>query len=216
MKVARFCFRLAIAGLTIPLGTSSAVAKPAVSPVRYVYYLHGKIVEDLGPRGVSPQFGAYDYPGILKAFENAGLRVQSEVRPKNTDVSAYANKIVADIGQKLKSGVPASHITVVGASKGAVIAMLVSDRMREPRLRYVFLADCNDWFQRTYNPHFNGEVLSVFERSDDIGKSCAPIARRSPGLRRFKEFALNTGLGHGLVYRPLKVWVEPAIRWAKR
>src|SRR5687767_1995638 len=86
-----------------------------------VYYLHGKIVEDLGPRGVSPRFGAYDYSGIVDAFRKAGVDVISEVRPKDTDPSAYADRLVADIRGKVEAGVPPSQITVVGASKGSAI-----------------------------------------------------------------------------------------------
>src|SRR5215510_4892957 len=84
---------------------------------RYVYYLHGKIVEDSGPRGVSPRFGAYDYPGIIAALRRGNVTVISEVRRKNTDPSAYADKVVAQIRRQVAGGVPASHITVVGASK---------------------------------------------------------------------------------------------------
>ena len=59
-------------------GTVTAVAAPAAAQprapaaqARYIYYLHGRIVEDLGPRGVSPRFGAYDYPDIIAALLTA-------------------------------------------------------------------------------------------------------------------------------------------------
>ena len=194
----------------------TAAAAPPSQPPRFVYYLHGKIVEDSGPTGVSPRFGAYDYPGILAAFRRARLTVVSEIRPKDTDPSVYADKIVADVRAQLASGVPASRITIVGASKGSVIAMLVSTRLKEDRVRYVFLANCNDWMERTWHPRFSGEVLSIYESSDDTGHSCRPIARRSPKLKLFREIGLSTGLGHGLIYRSLMSWVGPAIRWARR
>jgi hypothetical protein len=196
-------------------GCGTAVPRPAEGP-RYVYYLHGKLIEDLGPAGVSPRFGAYDYVGILRAFDGAGLTVISEVRRKDTDPSAYADKIVAEIRNKLAGGVPADNITIVGASKGAVIAMLVSTRLRVNGVRYVFLANCNDWMERTFAPRFTGDVLSIYEASDDLGQSCRPIAMRSPALRRFEEIRLDTGLGHGIVYRSLIDWVDPATAWAKQ
>jgi len=196
-------------------GCTSAVSRPHESP-RYLYYLHGKIIEDLGPAGVSPRFGAYDYPGILRAFSAAGLTVVSEVRPKNTDPSVYADKIVGQISKQLAAGVPAQNITVVGASKGSVIAMLVSSRLKVDGVRYVFLANCNDWMERTFAPRFTGNVLSIYEGSDEIGQSCRPIAARSVALKQFEEIRLDTGLGHGIVYRPLNQWIGPAAAWAKR
>ena len=57
---------------------ATATSAPPENP-RYLYYLHGKIIEDFGPDGVSPRFGPYDYTGILRAFERAGLSVVSEV-----------------------------------------------------------------------------------------------------------------------------------------
>ena len=202
--------------LTLALGgCGTTTPLPAEGP-RYVYYLHGKLIEDLGPAGVSPRFGAYDYAGIIRAFDRAGLTVISEVRPKDTDPSAYADKIVAEIRNKLATGVPAENITIVGASKGSVIAMLVSTRLRANGVRYVFLANCNDWMERTFAPRFTGDVLSIYEASDDIGQSCRPIAMRSAALKRFEEIRLDTGLGHGIVYRPLSEWVGPTAAWAKQ
>jgi hypothetical protein len=29
-----------------------------------------------------------------------------------------------------------------------------------------------------------------------------------------KEIELNTGMGHGLLLKPLKEWIEPTIKWA--
>lgn len=201
--------------IALALAGPATAAAPPEAP-RYLYYLHGKIIEDSGPSGVSPRFGAYDYRGIVKAFERSGLTVVSEVRPKGTDPSAYADKVVADVRRKLASGVPASHITIVGASRGALIAMFASSRLRNDAVRYVFLANCNDRIERNFAPRFTGQVLSIYESSDEFGQSCRPIARRSKALKRFSEIRLQTGLGHGMVYRPLSAWVGPATDWAKR
>ena len=196
--------------------TSIAAAESShAAPARYVYYLHGKIVEDSGPRGVSSRFGAYDYPGIIAALRSGGLTVVSEVRARDTDPSAYADKVVGQIRAQIAAGIPASHITVVGASKGSVIASLVSTRLRDRRVRYVLLANCNDWLIRTWHPRLSGAVLSIYEASDEFGHSCRPLIRRSPAVTRFTEIRLTTGLGHGIVYRPLPAWVRPAIAWAK-
>ena len=70
--------------------------------------------------------------------------------------------------------------------------------------------------ERTFAPRFTGNVLSIYEASDDIGQSCRPIAERSPAIKRFEEIRLETRLGHGIVYRPLPEWVSPAMAWAKQ
>ena len=199
------------------LGGCSTGSPTAAPPEpHYFYYLHGKIVEDLGPRGVSPVHGAYDYPGIIHALEAQGLEVISEVRPRDTDVSAYADAVVADIRRRLAAGISPSHVTVAGASKGGVIASLVSARLGVDGVRYILLANCNEWLIRTHDPRLTGEIFSIYEASDDIGGSCAPLIERSPRVRRFEEVKLETGLGHGIVYRPLDLWVRPAVAWAKR
>jgi hypothetical protein len=206
-----------LAGALLILASCAAGAQPeAEKKPAYLYYLHGKVVEDFGPRGVNPRRGAYDYPGIIAAIEKEGVEVVSEVRPKDTDPSAYADKIVADIQARIRSGVSPSRITVAGASKGAVIAALVSTRLKNPRVRYVLLANCNQWLIREMNPRLTGEVLSIYEASDEIGGSCKPVVDRSPDVKRFSEIRLETGLGHGMLYRPLPEWVKSAAAWAKR
>src|SRR5689334_21666657 len=52
---------------------------------RYLFYLHGLIVENEGVRPTSPKFGVYEYEEILETFKNRGFIVISEPRPKGTD-----------------------------------------------------------------------------------------------------------------------------------
>jgi hypothetical protein len=200
---------------TVP--TPAVPREPVAAPQRKtVYYLHGKIVEDLGPRGVSPRFGAYDYPGILTAFRKAGFDVVSEIRPKDTDPSTYADKVVADVRRQIAQGTPPKQITIIGASKGAIIASLISARLKSPDVHYVLLAACNDWLLQEMKPRLTGKILSIYEASDEIGGSCRPVIAQSPAVKRFEEVRLTTGLGHGMVYRPLPEWVMPALAWTRR
>ena len=211
--------RLLAATLAALWTAACTAAPPSQAPddgTRYLFYLHGRIIEEQGPQGVSPRFGRYDYPGILAAFRARGFEVPSEVRPRNTDMGAYAARIAGEIEALIARGVEPSHITVVGASKGAGITALVSTRLARPGVRYVMLAGCNDGLIRTLDPRLSGELLSIHEASDEMVGSCRALAARSPQLQRFEEIRLNTGLGHGMVYRPLDAWVEPAAAWARR
>jgi hypothetical protein len=184
--------------------------------LRYVVYLHGHIVEEQGPKAVSPEFGPYELDAIHRALAQPGTAVIGEVRPKGSDTQASARKVAGGIRKLLAAGVPADHITVVGASQGAVIAMLVSTALPEPKLRYVLMGNCNAWVPRNFQVDLHGEILSIYEASDDVGQSCQPLFEQSRRLGRRQEIKLETGLRHGYLYRALPAWVEPAVSWIKR
>lgn len=187
---------------------------------RYLFYLHGKIIEDQGANAIDTVngYGAYQYEDILNAFRKAGFIVQSEVRQKNTDPLEYAHKIVNQIDSFIKSGVKPNDITVVGASKGAIISMFISSYLKNKDVNFVFLAGCNDDILKSFPEiQFCGNILSIYEKSDDIGHSCATFKKKTGlTISHFKEIELNTGLKHGFLYKPLPEWIEPAIKWADK
>lgn len=190
-----------------------AKADPAAT---YVFYLHGRIIENQGRRPTSPEFGVYQYDEILRRLAEDGRIVVSEARAKDTDPEAYADKVAKQVEALLARGVPGRRITVVGASKGSVITMLVSTRVRSPEVGYVILANCNDWVREHHPIDLHGEVLSIYEASDSVGGTCGPIFEQSNQLGKHREIRLETGLRHGFLYRPLKEWTEPAIAWTRR
>jgi hypothetical protein len=195
-------------------GVLSAPPEKPETDARYVFYLHGKIVEDQGPHAESPEFGHYEYYAILRGLAESGLTVISEVRAANTDPEAYAAIVAAQVQHLITSHVHPSNITIIGASKGSVIAMLVSSHIRAG-VKYVILANCNNHVLRTYPLSLHGDVLSVYEASDPIGQTCRPLFEVSPELGKWREIRLETGLGHGFIFRPLNVWVKPAVAWVQ-
>ncbi|HJU64727.1 MAG TPA: metallophosphoesterase [Gemmatimonadaceae bacterium] len=180
----------------------------------YLFYLHGRIVEDQGPSAVSPQFGRYEYEAIVRHFVDSGFTVISEVRARDTDPERYADSVVTQIRRLLAGGVRPHDVTVVGASKGSVIAMLVATRLAQP-VRFVLLANCNESILRRFTPSLHGDVLSIYEASDSLGQSCRALFDQSPRLGRRHEIRLETGLQHGFLYRPLPQWVAPTVAWAR-
>jgi pimeloyl-ACP methyl ester carboxylesterase len=192
---------------------SRAPERPEVG-ARYVFYLHGRIVEDQGADAVSPELGRYEYTAIVRQLADSGFSVISEVRARDTDPEVYADSVVRQIRRLLAASTRPQDITVVGASKGSVIAMLISTRLAEP-VRLVLLANCNDYVLRRFRLRLHGEVLSIYEASDSLGRSCAPLFERSPGVTRKQEIRLETGLGHGFLYRPLPEWVGPTVSFAR-
>lgn len=181
---------------------------------RYLVYLHGAIVEELGAEAVSEEHGRYEYAAIVERFAGAGFVVIGELRPSGTDPAGFADRVAGQVRALLAAGVAPERITVLGASKGAVIAMLVSSRV-EAGVRYVLLAGCNERIFAAYPASLHGDVLSIQEASDPIGGSCRPLFDRSPALGARDEILLETGLRHGFLYRPLDAWLLPALAWAK-
>lgn len=182
---------------------------------RYLFYLHGYIVEAGNTRPVSPQFGVYEYEQILDTFRQSGFVVISEARKQSRKIEPNAHKVAEHVKQLLKAGVPPEHITVVGASQGSWITMLVSTYVRNRKVNFVLIAACSadEGFLKAVNLH--GSVLSIYEKSD-LAQSCQKFRIDATGISEWKEVEVNTGLKHGFLYRPMKEWIEPTIAWAKK
>lgn len=193
----------------------SEVPQQVDPKAHYLIYLSGYIVAAGNTRPVSPRFGVYEYDQILDTFKQSGVIVVSEARKQDREIEPYAGKVAEQVRQLLKAGVPARQITVVGASQGSWIAMLVSTYLTNRDVNFVLIAACsaNREFLKAVDLH--GNVLSIYERSD-LAQSCQDYRTDATGINQWKEVELNTGLKHGFLYRPLKEWTGPTIAWAKR
>jgi hypothetical protein len=181
---------------------------------KYLFYLHGRIIEEQGIRPTSERWGVYEYEEILEAFKTRGLVVISEARPRGTQIEQYAAKVINQIQTLIKAGAAPRNITVVGASKGSVITMLVSMLMKNRELNFVLMGNCNDGTLRERKVDLWGNVLSIFDAADDIGGTCQKFFDKAKGLNNRKEVELKTGLGHGFLYKAMKEWIDPAAAWA--
>jgi hypothetical protein len=191
------------------------------STSRYMFYIHGKIIEDQGIPAVSPDYGEYRYEDILRTLQSYGFVLISEQRPKNANSMEYAQRTVAQVHKLLSSGVSPGSITVVGASKGGAITMIISYLLKNSELNYVLLGSCdsptvNDFVQQGA-PLF-GNVLAIYDSSDVCAGSCEDLFAFSEGngLGQHKELVLHVGTGHGILYEPLSEWILPTVRWANQ
>jgi dienelactone hydrolase len=180
---------------------------------QYIIYLHARIVEDLGTRPTDERIGVYAYQRILEALTSSGADVIAEQRPQGTDFREFGVRIADQVRDLLAAGVPAERIAVVGFSKGGAIAIIAAAQLADPRITFVLLGPCGDWLEEQDDVDVGGRILSIYERSDELGTSCQPLfARaRAPGARL--EIMIDTGEGHGAFYRPRPEWLEPAMRW---
>jgi hypothetical protein len=194
----------------------------SIEPAKqYMFYLHGKIIEDQGAPATSPEYGEYEYGAILKKLSDYGFVVISEQRPKDTDSVEYARKIAGQVTTLLNAGVPAKNITVVGASKGAGIAIFVSNFLKNKDINFVIMAICDPATVEELKQNqitLYGNVLSIYDFKDELADSCQELFSYSEGkgISRHDEIVLHIGTGHGILYKPLDEWVAPVIKWAEK
>ena len=207
-------FLLTLVVLPVSAQQIATVIPTAPDPTAtHVIYLHGRIVEQLGPRPTDLRFGLYDYPAILEALASKGATVISSQRSPSTNVNEYAGIVVAQVEELIRRGVPSEHIVVVGFSKGGDIAIHASSFLRRPQVRFVLLGACWD---RPEEPQLRltGRVLSIYETSDSLaGESCQSLTQHPEKPESFKEVRISTGLSHGAFYRPIKEWIDPVLEW---
>ena len=194
----------------------SDVPRKVDTKALYLFYISGYIVEAGNIRPTSPKFGVYEYEQILDAFKHSGFVVISEARQKSEELAPYAARVTEQVRQLLKAGVPPQNITIVGASQGGWMAMLVSTYLKNRDLKYVVVGACgaDDGFLDQVDLH--GSVLIIIEKSDRFPSSfCQRYRKDATGLVEYKEVETNTGQKHGFLYRPLKEWMAPTIEFAQ-
>jgi hypothetical protein len=181
----------------------------------YLFYLHGLIVEEAGIRPKSEEHGYYEYERIVNSLAQEGFIVISEVRASGTQVKPYAEKVAGQIKKLLDHNIPPQQITVVGASKGGVISAYISTWLKETGINFVFLAGLFEKCLQDQDLILYGNILSVHDRSDKLSITPEMYFQRSKNLSRAKAIVLNLDVGHGLIYKPYREWIDPLIDWIK-
>jgi hypothetical protein len=207
----------AISPSTLTLGAIYNTLPQDINPDgQYVFYIHGKIIEDEGINAVSPQYGPYEVNEILQYLSEAGFNVIAEIRSGPTDVDTYSDRLASQVKSLIATGVPSHHITVVGFSKGAAITILTSAKLDNPDLNFVLIAICGEDTNSTTAARLSGRILSLYEKSDDYGASCRKLAQESPGVTQFDEIEFSTGKQHGAFYAADPTWLDPMIEWIRK
>jgi hypothetical protein len=186
------------------------------STKHYLFYLHGLIVEEAGIRPKSEEHGYYEYQLILEELSREGFIVISEARKKGTEIKPYAGNIVSQIKTLLANGILPGNITVVGASKGGIISAYISAMLQEKGINYLFLAGLFEKCLTDQNLKLYGNVLSIHDRSDKLAITPSLYFQRSKGLGQFEEIVLALDVGHGLLYKPYREWIDPFLLWMKK
>ena len=180
----------------------------------YVFYSHGLIVEGSNPRPVHPDFGTYEFPAIAEALFNSGtFNVIAHHRPAGTDADQYAAQLAIWVRQLVNKGVQASHITLVGFSRGAQITLKASSLLTDLQINTAVMAVCFDGdFPADPPIQLTGNLLSIYETTDVV-QSCHELLQRSAAATSTTEIAITTGLKHGAFYTPRSEWLNPLSAW---
>ena len=199
--------------LLLVLLVNSNLNAQETKTMKHVFYLHGMIIEVQGVHAVSDVFGPYKYNDIIAALEATGYSVHSEVRTTKTNFNDFCENISQQITHLINEGVRPQDISVIGASKGAMMAMQISDINEHP-VNYILLGANSDRTENTFNWNLHGRILGIYEQSDTVaGKDYSYWIDRSSEAKEFQQLKINTGLGHGFLYRPIKEWLGPAKDW---
>lgn len=187
-------------------------------PAKYMFYLHGRIIEEQGIHAVSPDYGSYEYLAILDSLNAYGFIVISEARAKNTNELLYAEKVSKQIDSLLNKGVPPNHIYVLGASKGAYITLLTAREVQNKEVNYIVMGVCsfdntNYWSEDKIE--MCGNFLSIYEASDTFGGTCYRLLGQGSCISGFEEVKLNMGNRHGFLYKPYSAWINPLMKWVE-
>ena len=180
---------------------------------KHIFYIHGRIIEIQGKNAVSEEFGKYEFDSIIEAIKVDNSIVHAEIRNTNVDVKEYAHYISKQIDSLIKTGVQPTDITVIGASKGAIIASNISD-LNTNTINYVLLAGNNDYQEANNDWEFHGQVLGIYDTSDKIaGKKYNHWKNKKNHTTKFEQLELKTNSGHGFLYKPSKEWTQPTKKW---
>jgi hypothetical protein len=190
-----------------------ALNTTAQSKNKYIYYVHGRIIEMQGKDAISDEYGKYEFDSIVKALSGPEHIVIAEVRTENVGYLDYAKKVSKEIDSLVKRGVKPIDITVIGASKGAIIASNISTINLNP-INYVLLAGNNAYQEKINDWKFHGQVLCFYDSTDSIaGGNYDYWKNKENYTTKFKQIELKTHLGHGFLYKPLRDWIEPTRKW---
>lgn len=183
---------------------------------RFIFFLHNRFLETHALNETHPQFGRTEYLEIIAVFKKRGFKVISEKRNGNVNARTYAIEVVNQIDSLLTNGTKPEQITVIGTSKGGYIAQYVSTLTTDPNLNFVFIASFRSSdLENLPEINYCGNILTIYEKSDPFGVSAMERKENSTcEIKHFTEIELNTGLGHGFLFKPLKEWMEPTIKWA--
>lgn len=202
-----FRFLKGLTLLIIYLGVLSCGSKP--NNKTHLFYLHGKIVQEQGIDAFSEKFGKYEYSEIIDSLSIIGDYVHAEIRKPSTQFDKFCIHISQQIDSLIAHKVEPKDIYLIGASMGGVMAMQISTLNTNP-VNYILLGANNESIENELNFDLHGRVLGIYEKSDSIcNRNYQYWIDHCEKVIEFNQLQINSGLGHGFLYRPIQEWLIP-------
>ena len=182
---------------------------------KHIIFLHNKFLETHNVNESHPKYGKVQLNEIKQKFKNAGFSTLINKRNSATKSDSAINQVIHQIDSihKINSK---DTITVIGTSKGGYLAQMVSSKLKNPKINFIFIGCFQESDIKEYpNINFCGNILTIYEQTDPFGVSA--IKRKQTSklfIPNFKEVELNTGLNHGFLFQALDTWINPCIKWA--
>ena len=201
-------------------GITATLPEDVDPAARYVFYLADEMVTPANPEPRHPEYGTYQYLQIANQLLAAGFSVVSRPRETNEHPYLVAEEVADQVQRLLDAGVPAPHIGIMGAGKGAAITVLAASRLSHPGLQVVVLSLCNDAFMDFWIANkelLSGNVLSVYAEGTPDRTSCRRYLEHCAGVnvRMHREIALPASAGPAFHFRASGDWLLPAIEWLR-
>ncbi|PLX33190.1 MAG: hypothetical protein C0600_00995 [Ignavibacteria bacterium] len=185
----------------------------------YMFYIHDNVVHAGDVRPSHPEFGTYEYEEIVNRLSTEGFSVISYPREKGAHPYLYAQETAEQIRHLIAEGVPAAHISIVGAGSGGTIAILLCTILKNKDLNVVVLSTCTERYVAFWTQNDEtlcGNVLSIYHADDKAGAPCRPFleACSKSVVSQYREISLGGDSPIGFYYKDALDWVMPTILWS--
>jgi hypothetical protein len=215
-----FSFLLTICGELSAQGVATSVPEDIDANLRYVFYLPDEVVTPENPQPRHPDYGEYQYAEIVNQFVAAGFAVITQPRETTAHPYLVATNIAGQVRRLADAGVPASHIGIVGAGQGAVIAITAVSKLGDSDLQIVLLSACTSPFIEYWkkeNELLSGNVLSFYVSGSTRRGPCLPYLEYcgKGRVKERREIALPESIGEGYFYKGIGAWMLPAMAWLR-
>jgi hypothetical protein len=122
--------------------------------------------------------------------------------------------VANQVRRLIDGGVPPHRITVVGFSKGGIIAIFASSELANDQLNFVFMGACGPWVKGQPDLVPRGRLLALRDSSDNLVGACTELFARGGDGGAQREAVTDLGGGHGAYYQPQSEWVDEVLEWA--
>lgn len=208
LRMRQIIFTIALSILLTTSPASADVAENLPNKIdsskSWVFYAHGSAVYLKNKTA--------GWKKKSNALSNAGYHVITEERFDLDEETTYAEKVVTQVNTLLARGVPAVKIYIGGYSRGAIIALDVATRLKNPELNFFLIAGCKQ--DSELDDGVQGRFLSLAASEDekDYG-SCAQFLTDKPGVKLTERIYANKG--HKYFTGMNSAWFSPLRSWMK-